>query len=175
MDWTIAIGNVDVGIVDIVIFTICMISAVFGCIRGFVNEFSHHAGVVFGFAIGFLFTSLLAPAIDNAADGRITYWVAALISFVVLTCIGYVVFRMLGSALETIVDRFSLGAVDNILGFFWGLIVALFVIAIIIYLFSLQNIIDFSPLFDSSLIVRNLIQPILPETISTIGGFINEL
>lgn len=170
MDWTLVIGHAEIGIIDIVIFSVCMISAVFCTIRGFVNEFCHHAGVLFGFAAGFLFTSMLAPAVDSAADGRFPLWVSALISFVALTCAGYVLFRLLGSALETIVDSFNLGVVDNILGFFWGLIAAMFVISVIVYLLSLQHIFDFSMLFDSSVIVRNLIQPLLPETIETLGG-----
>ena len=175
MDWTLAIGNVNIGIVDIIIFVICMISAVFCCIRGFVNEFSHHAGIIFGFATGFLFTTLLSPKLSDALSDKMPLWIVSLISFVILTSVGYIVFRLLGSALETIVESFHLGALNNILGFFWGLIIALFILSVIMYVLSLQHIIDFSPLFDNSLIANNLIKPLLPETISTIEDMINEL
>lgn len=175
MDWTFAIGGVDIGIVDIVIFALCMISAVFCCIRGFVNEFCHHAGMIFGFAAGFLFTSMLSPVVDDAISANVPYWVIAMLSFVILTSVGYVIFRLLGSTLETIVESFNLGAVNNILGFFWGLLAALFVLSALMYVLSLQNIIDFSPLFDSSIIANGFIRPLLPQTISTIEGMINEL
>lgn len=175
MDWTFTIGSVDIGIVDIVIFSLCMISAVFCCIRGFINEFCHHAGMIFGFCAGFLFTSMVTPLVDEAAAGRIPEWASALISFVVLTSVGYVIFRLLGSALETIVDSFNLGAVNNILGFFWGLLAALFVLSALMYILSMQNIVDFSPLFDASIFANKLIKPLLPQTISTIEGMMNEL
>lgn len=175
MDWTFAIGNVNIGIVDIVIFALCMISAVFCCIRGFINEFCHHAGMIFGFAAGFLFTSMLTPAVDDAISGKLPLWVTALVSFVLLTVVGYVIFRLLGSTLETIVESFHLGAINNILGFFWGLLAALFVLSALMYVLSLQNIIDFSPLFDSSIIANEFIKPLLPQTISTIEGMMNEL
>ena len=56
MDFAINIGSHTIGIVDMVIFLIVMISAVVNCIRGFVSEFSHVGGLIAGFFTGIMFT-----------------------------------------------------------------------------------------------------------------------
>lgn len=168
MDYTIAIGSLSLSIVDIVIFVICMISAVVGCIRGFVNEFTHQAGIIAGLACGLLFTRLLAGKLAEVLPSM-PYLAIALISFVSLVLVGYLLLRLAGSAVSTIVESFHLGALDNILGFLWGLIVSLFVLSALMYVLSLQSIIDFSALFDSSIFAGNFIRPLLPEALETLS------
>ncbi len=168
MDYTFTIGTLSLSIVDIIIFVICMISAVVGCIRGFVAEFTHQAGMIAGIACGLLFTKLRAFKLAEVLPA-IPYLLIALISFVSLVLIGYLLLRLVGSSVSTIVESFHLGAIDNILGFIWGLIVSLFVLSALMYVLSLQNIIDFSRFFDSSVFANNFIEPLLPDALETIS------
>lgn len=173
MNTVIHIGQLTVGIVDLVIFAVCMISAVVSCIRGFVTEFSHMGGLIAGFLVGIMFTSSLSVKLAEVIPVALPLWVLALIAFVILTLIGYLVIRLLGNAVETIVDSFHLGAIDNILGFFWGLLSSLFFIAVIIYVLSLQTVFDLSNLFSSSVFITRVIEPMLPETISALESVLS--
>ena len=168
MNTVIQIGQYSIGIVDLVIFAICMISAVVSCIRGFVTEFSHLGGLIAGFLVGIMFTSTLTVRLAEVVTVDLPLWVLALMAFVILTLIGYLVIRLLGNAVETIVDSFHLGAIDNILGFFWGLLSALFFLSVITYVLSLQTVFDLSRLFSSSVFITRVIEPMLPETISAL-------
>lgn len=168
MNTVIQIGQVSVGVVDIVIFAVCMISAVVSCIRGFVTEFSHMGGLIAGFLVGIMFTSSLTVRLAEVISVSLPLWCLSLIAFVILTLIGYLVIRLLGNAVETIVDSFHLGAIDNILGFFWGLLSALFFLSVIIYVLSLQTVFDLTNLFSSSVFISRVIEPMLPETVSAL-------
>jgi len=164
MAYTVALGAYDVAIVDIIIFVICMISAVVCCIKGFVEEFSHQAGIIAGLACGLLFTKLLSAKLSEALP-TFPAVAIALLSFVILSLVGYFLLRFLGNAVKTIVESFHLGALDNILGFAWGLLCSLFSLSVLMYVLSLQSFLDFSPFFDASLIANTIIKPLLPEAI----------
>ena len=173
MDYVINIGSLSVGVVDLIIFIIVMLSAVVNCIRGFVAEFSHVGGLIAGFFTGIMFTSKLSEKLAEVINVTLPRWTTSLIAFVILVLIGYLLIRILGNAIETIVDSFHLGAINNILGFFWGLIASLFFLSVIMYVLTLQNIFDFSNLFNSSIFITRVIEPLLPETISTLESVLS--
>lgn len=165
MDWTVLIGNVSFGILDIVVLAICLLSAVYCCIRGFIDEFCHNAGVILGICCGLMFTSELTSRLWEVMPAGFPDWATALISFVVLTLVGYFIIRLLGKILETIVNTLHLGALNNILGFVWGIIAGLIVCGLIIYLLQAQTIFNLSPLLDNSVISREIIQPMIPSAV----------
>lgn len=173
MDFAINIGSHTIGIVDMIIFLIVMISAVVNCIRGFVAEFSHIGGLIAGFFTGIMFTTTLSNKLDEVVPYNMPLWVSSLFSFVILVLIGYLIIRLLGNAVETIVDSFNLGAINNILGFFWGLFSSIFFLSIIMYVLTLQNVFDFSAIFSSSIFITRVIEPLLPETISTLESVLS--
>ena len=173
MDFAINIGSHTIGIVDMIIFLIVMISAVVNCIRGFVAEFSHIGGLIAGFFTGIMFTTTLSTKLDEVIPYNLPMWVSSLFSFVILVLIGYLIIRLLGNAVETIVDSFNLGAINNILGFFWGLFSSIFFLSIIMYVLTLQNVFDFSNIFSSSIFITRVIEPLLPETISTLESVLS--
>ena len=173
MDFAINSGSHTIGIVDMVIFLIVMISAVVNCIRGFVSEFSHVGGLIAGFFTGIMFTSTLAVKLNEVIPYSLPLWVSSLLSFVILVLIGYLIIRLLGNAVETIVDSFHLGAINNILGFFWGLFSSIFFLSVIMYVLTLQTVFDFSNIFSSSIFITRVIEPLLPETISTLESVLS--
>ena len=173
MDFAINIGSHIIGIVDMIIFLIVMISAVVNCIRGFVAEFSHIGGLIAGFFTGIMFTSTLSVKLNEVAQYKLPMWVSSLVAFVILVLIGYLIIRLLGNAVETIVDSFHLGAINNILGFFWGLFSSIFFLSVLMYVLTLQSVFDFSNIFSSSIFITRVIEPLLPETISTLESVLS--
>ena len=65
-------------------------------------------------------------------------------------------------------ETFRLGALDNILGFIWGLIISLLAVTVIIHLLTLQSLFDVSGILDSSVIYTRIISVISPQALSTI-------
>lgn len=173
MDWTFAIGNVSFGILDIVVMAICLLSAVYCCIRGFIEEFCHHAGNIIGIVCGLMFTATLTERLWPVMPEGFPRWATALISFVILTLVGYLIIRLLGTVLETIVETLNLGAINNILGFVWGLVAGLIVCVLIVYVLKSQTIFDLSTLLNSSVLSEGIIEPLMPATIGTIEEIIH--
>ena len=65
-----------------------------------------------------------------------------LVTFLVLWLAGFLVVLLLGLMLRRIVETFNLGALDNILGFAWGVVVSLMAVSVVVYLLTLQNLFD---------------------------------
>lgn len=166
------IGSFTIGILDLVILGICIIWGIVGCLRGFLGEFSHTAGLLCGAFCGLLFTHSLYPIIGRAFP-NFPQVIASYLCFLSLTLLGYVTARLIGRALDNLVDAMHLSAVDTILGFFYDFLFAAFFISMIIYILSLQHLYDFSPIFDSSAIITRFIKPLLPETLRLIKGVAN--
>lgn len=165
------IGSVSINIVDIIVVVICLIMAIKSCISGFIKEFSHTAGLVFGIAAGFFFRELLASFLLSKIEYLATWpsWALSVVSFAALLLVAYLIFMLLGKALRSVLEGLNLNAIDNILGFVWGLLYTAFFISIIIYLLSLQSIVDLSEILNSSFIVTKLIQPLAPSAIELLS------
>ncbi len=167
------IGSLAISVVDIVIFVICMISAVFCCIRGFVMELSKWAGLFVGLLVAIMFCSTLSPVLSGNLPWSLPAPVWTVISFLVLWLAGFLVIFILGNMLRKIVETFNLGAVDNLLGFIFGLAVSLLAIGVIVYLLTKQPVFDFSSIINSSVIIRTIIVPMMPQAIQALG-FVTE-
>lgn len=170
MDWTVTIGSLTLGILDLIILAICLISSIACAIRGFVSEFCHFAGILIGFAVGFLFAGKLASLLSEVIKTNISF-LLPLASFVILCLVGYLLVRVFQNLLLRIVETMRLGIVDNILGFVWGLVASFFVLSSIMYLLSMQNIFDFGSFFNSSIIATKLIKPFFPQALVFLKEF----
>ena len=174
MDSVIQIGSLSLSPVDIVIFVICMISAVFCCIRGFVMELSKWMGIFIGLLSAIMFTPLAKGTAATLLPNALPAFAVTLVTFLVLWLAGFLVVLLLGLMLRRIVETFNLGALDNILGFGWGVVVSLMAVCVVVYLLTLQNLFDLSPYFSSSVIISRIVQPLLPATIGTIETLTQE-
>ena len=90
------------------------------------------------------------------------------ITFIALFFTGFLIVILVGKMLRKIVETFRLGALDNILGFIWGLIISLLAVTVIIHLLTLQSLFDVSGILDSSVIYTRIISVISPQALSTI-------
>lgn len=174
MDTVINIGSIGISVVDIVIFVICMISAVFCCIRGFVMEMSKWMGMFIGLLVAIMFTPVASDTMASLLPSSLPHWVVAFLTFLAMWLIGFLVVLLVGMMLRHIVRTFNLSVFDNILGFVWGVVVSLMAVAVVVYLLSLQSLIDFTPYFSSSVIISRIVQPMLPATIGTLETLTQE-
>ena len=174
MDTVINMGSIGISVVDIVIFVICMISAVFCCIRGFVMEMSKWMGIFIGLLVAIMFTPVASDTMASLLPSSWPHWVVAFLTFLAMWLIGFLVVLLVGMMLRHIVKTFNLSVVDNILGFVWGVVVSLMAVAVVVYLLSLQSLIDFTPHFSSSVIISRIVQPLLPATIGTLETLTQE-
>ena len=153
-------------VLDYILFIIFMIGGIWGAIKGFMDEISNKFGYVLGFVLALMYTHLLSPVfMDKLGFPK---WVAALSAYFVIFVAGYLLMRGFGAILSNIIDTANLTAVDNLLGFFLGLLEAFCLFAAFEYILGYQNLFNLKKLFDESLFSSKLIQPFAEFCASTI-------
>ena len=86
-------------------------------------------------------------------------WFAAFTAYFIIFIAGYLLVRIIGSVLFNIVDTANISVIDNILGFFLGLVEAFCMIAAFEYILGYQNLFNLQPVFQESLFSSKLILP----------------
>lgn len=153
-------------VLDYILFIIFMIGGIWGAIKGFLDEISTKFGYILGFVLALMYTHLLSPVfVDNLGFPK---WVAAFSAYFVIFVAGYLLMRAFGAILSNIIDTANLSVVDNLLGFFLGLLEAFCLFAAFEYILGYQNLFNLKKLFDESLFSRKLIQPFAEFCVSTI-------
>ena len=153
-------------VLDYILFIIFMIGGIWGAIKGFLDEISTKFGYILGFVLALMYTHLLSPVfVDNLGFPK---WVAAFSAYFVIFVAGYLLMRAFGAILSNIIDTANLTVVDNLLGFFLGLLEAFCLFAAFEYILGYQNLFNLKKLFDESLFSRKLIQPFAELCVSTI-------
>ena len=151
---------------DYILFIIFMIGGIWGAIKGFLDEISSKFGYVLGFILALMYTHLLSPVfVDNLG---FPLWFASFTAYFIIFVAGYLIMKGFGAILSNIVDTANLSVVDNLLGFFLGLLEAFFLFAAFEYILGYQNLFNLKKLFDESLVSRKLIQPFAELCVSTI-------
>lgn len=172
MDWTIAIGSVTFGLLDVIALVIILVGAISGCIKGFTRK----AGKICAFLLAMpgaaLFTKQVGTLI--ADNSGIAIFPATLLAFVGLSALVYALLFIFISQLATIVDASgALRALDSIVGFALGLLCSALVLSLIIALLQYQSFFDMSVLTENSVIFKRIIQPLYPQIIGLFRDAVN--
>ena len=170
---TFAIGALTFSVVDIVIFAICMVSAVFCCINGIVKELSKWFGLVVGLLMGFMFASTVGGHLATVLPESIPAWANTVIAFVLLVLAGFVLVLIFGRMLAKILETFKLGPLDHILGFIWGLALSMLFFGALVTLLQKQSLFDVTGLIESSAILSKIILPLAPQAAPLVQGALN--
>ncbi|OGT81464.1 MAG: hypothetical protein A3J35_03165 [Gammaproteobacteria bacterium RIFCSPLOWO2_02_FULL_52_10] len=117
--------------VDIIILAVLFIPGVVGVIYGFLNIVFSIVAWVFAFAITTKFSGVVSPLLVNYIDNPLLRNILAFIGLFIIilmlmTTIGYFIVKLLG--------RTGLTAADRVLGFFLGLGLGGFIVAVIVFL-----------------------------------------
>ena len=164
MDWTYTIGAVTFGVLDIAVLVIVLIGAVSGCITGFARQVANLAGFVISIPVALLFTRPVA-AVLSENTGLDILW-ASLASFVGICLVVFIIVAIFGSMLKRVLE--TIPALDHVLGFVWGLAATAVSISIILAILNYQSFIDISGITGSSVIVKDLIEPLFPTLVGVV-------
>ena len=155
---------------DYILFVVLMIGGIWGAIKGFLDELSSKTGLVMGFILALMFTYSLSSVFRERLG--FPQWFSAFVSYFLIFVVGYLFMKLLGSVLSTIVEQANISVVDNILGFFLGLIEAFFMIAAIEFILGYQNLFNLQPVFEESLFSSKLVLPFANAAVSLIKSVI---
>lgn len=169
MDWTLTIGSVTFGTLDIITMVIVLIGAVSGCITGFARQVANLAGFVISIPAALLFTKPIARAL--AGNTGLSPLLATLITFVALCLLVFIIVGIFGSMLRRVLE--TIPSLDHTLGFAWGLIASAVSLSIILAILNFQSFIDISAYTDSSVIIREIIEPLFPTLVNAVKGSAN--
>ncbi len=170
MDWSFTVGSLTFGTLDIIVFAVAMIGAISGCIAGFARQAARIAGFLLAIPVALLFTGRLSDILSASSGmGRLP---SSLIVFVGLSLVVYIVVGLFGSQLRTVLGMTPL---DHILGFALGLLTSALSLSVILAILDYQPFIDFSPFFDSSLIISRMVRPLFPSLLDVVKEAVNGL
>ena len=156
---------------DYVIFVLFIIGGIWGAIKGFLEEVSTKLGYVLGFLFAMMFTHTLSVFFRDKAG--FPAWFAAFVAYFLIFITGYLLMKGLGAILSNIAESANITVVDNILGFFLGLVEAFIVMAVFEYILGFQNVFNLQHYFDESLFSSKLLLPFARAVASTVSGFVS--
>ncbi len=161
MDWTFSIGSLSFGIFDIVLVSITLIAAISGFAIGLSRFAFKILGWILTFPIALLFVEPLSSFLREKLN--LPPFVLALISYVVLCLVVFLVFKLVGNLLGTALETLHLGWIDSLLGFLTAAVIAVFIVFLLLEVCSLQKFVDFLPLKESSFFYMNVYLPLFPS------------
>ncbi len=156
------IGNITLELVDIISLAIIVLMALRVTFKGFVSEFMSKAGLIVGLISALMFTTVIAPIIDERL--QLGTW-SNLIAFIALFFVGFIVMKLLSMALTGIMESLHLSFVDNILGFAFGAIEGAIIVSFLVFALNMQTFIDVTPYFGESWVLE-ILEPIAPLSIN---------
>ena len=156
---------------DYVIFVLFIIGGIWGAIKGFLDEIS----TKFGYILGLLFALMFTHTLSGFFMEKVGFpaWFAAFIAYFLIFVAGYLVMKGIGAIISNIVETANLSVVDNILGFFLGLVEAFILMAIFEYILGFQNLFNLQRYFDESLFSSKLLMPFARAVASTVSSFVS--
>lgn len=156
--------------VDWIIIVLCAIGAIWGAIKGFIEEFAQKSGYIAGILVALMFTKAVYPALEDSL--HLPVWVCSLIAYVGLFAVGFMLIRMLGTMLKKITDTARISFLDNIFGFMLGLAESIVVIGIFEILLSYQSLFDLSKVFSQSFFSSRVIMPLFNIVSTHVQGLV---
>ena len=129
-------------ILDLIIGIILIIFAFFGLRRGLIIEAFYLASFIVGIYGAMYFSDIMADWMSGFVDGEGRQYLAV-IAFVVTFVIFVVLIRLLGRLISQLFHAISLGFIDRVCGFLFGLIKGALITSIIIMILNVFHITNF--------------------------------
>lgn len=172
-EWSVAIGMLNITVVDIIIFALVLIGAILGALKGFAREASTRFGFIVAIFVALLFTQLVGNLLIDTFT--LTPLWSAFIAFLVVFTIAYILMLTLGTLLEKALETIKLGWLDSLLGLVLGVIEMLLSVIFIIYVLDMQQVFDITPYIENSEIYVRLIAPYAQTIIDFLEGAFNNV
>lgn len=129
-------------ILDLIIGIIFLIFAFFGLRRGLIIEAFYLASFIVGIYGAMYFSDIMANWMSGFVDGEGRQYLAV-IAFIVTFVIFVVLIRLLGRLISQLFHTISLGLIDSVCGFLFGLMKGALITSIIIMILNVFHITNF--------------------------------
>ncbi|MDR1127118.1 MAG: CvpA family protein [Treponema sp.] len=144
-------------VIDIIFLILILIFAIHAGLKGFVEQISSVASVIFGMLAGFFFykngAAFLKTKLPSLESVKI---LPEILSFIILFFIVFVAVKFIGALLKSIVEGVHLGKLDKVLGFLVGAIEGLAFVAAIIFIINIQPLFEPSSVLSGSVFTQSL-------------------
>lgn len=170
MDWTFALGSLNLGIFDIIVLSVTLLAGISGIAIGFSRSVLKILAYCVCFPVALIFVRPLSSFIAEKS-GMALIW-SSLIAYVVICLVIFILVKILGNLLGTAFETLSLGWLDSVLGFFFSVILALAVLLVLIEVASLQSFVDLTPLKENSIIYTKFFCALFPTIDRALKGAI---
>jgi len=140
--------------IDIIFVSVILILVVRCTLRGFVEEFMSVAAITLGLIVAFLLYPQGAVYVKTKLNIQV---LPEALAFGVLFLGVFILVKIFEHILRDIVQRVQLGSLDRFLGILWGSVEGLLVVAMAIFVLSVQPLFDASSLLDKSLFAHYLL------------------
>ena len=142
--------------IDMIFIILIALLVIRAYMRGFIKEFFSWAALVVAILAAVFFHPAGAELIREKAMPEVRY-VPEILAFIGVFLITMLVCKMLERMLKDVVMGAKLGSLDKILGAFFGLAEGFAVIALILFVLSVQPLFDTSTLIGDSIFAQILL------------------
>lgn len=153
--------------IDLIFSTVILLFAVLGLINGFVKELFSKIAIILSVFCAVTFSSRLSYVFASLIENRTVDWILA---FLVIFIATFLVVKIIQTLMERISTFSILNSLDKTLGFAFGFLQGLFIIAVFLILAFAQPWFDFEPVGEKSFyynLLKNMINPLI-ERIGTV-------
>jgi membrane protein required for colicin V production len=155
----------NIAFIDLVFLVVLGIFAIRGYVRGFVTELFSWAALAVGIiAAVFLYQNGAAFIRDKIALKA--KYIPEILAFVAIFLIVFILFKMIEKVLKDIITGVKINGVDKLLGVIFGVVEGIAVIALALFVLSVQPL--FSP--DRILSESFFAELILPLVVRSVGA-----
>ena len=116
---------------DIIVLAVLIIPGLIGALYGFLNIAFSIIGWILAFGISFKFGALFTPMLTQYIE---TPWLRIILAFSGLFLVCLILFNLLGFFIVKLLNRTGLTAMDRVLGFFLGIGLGGFIIAVAVFM-----------------------------------------
>ena len=136
----------DIGVIDIIIATIIIATAIWGAFKGFVKQVLGIVGVLLGIWCGFKFSAWLSLQAKELLSLEIAQESLKVIAFALIFIIVLILAHFIGRGIESILKISMLGWLNRLLGFIFGALKATILLSLATYAINyINNIFNFIP------------------------------
>ena len=168
MSWTFELLGYTIGVLDIITIVLVLTFGVETAIKGILYKISSLTATIVGLAAAVLLTSYTKAVVLEYVD-NMNSLLLSLIVFVSITVLTYMVVFAVGKFIKKIIEALHLGFVDNALGFIFGSLFTLICISAVCQVLSDQTLVDFTPLFNNSLLFDDYIKNTFSQMITYVN------
>lgn len=139
--------------IDVIFIIIMLLFGVICAAKGFIKEVFGKGAIVLGIWFAILFYKKLVPYVSKYIDFK---FLSIAIAFLLIFLVVYLVMMIIRQLVSSIFENEIFSSLDKVLGFVFGVLEGLAIVAVILIILSGQTWFDVSKLLDSSVIYKLL-------------------